>query len=418
MTDVKRFKFYSLDLDGNGIIDVDGGLQLPVQGDYPLEVGESVRIYTRTLTYLGTDGADGAIFEDPTDKSLVYGSDTAQLNAGEPLPEIVEEPLELDGGGETPEPPEGVPVISISPPEVNQDEGDVGTTEYTFTITRSGDGLSEPSSVDVAFVAGDTNADDFGGTLPESQTVEFAAGQTTKTVTISVSGDTDFEFDETFEVSLEFATDAVIDDEASSATGTIINDDEFPVDFNPIEGTEESDFLPGTDGNDLMLGLGGTDIMLGAGGNDIMDGGEGDDIMLGGEGIDVMVGGAGDDTIFGDAGNDVLGGGEGSDVIFGGADTDILIGGNGEDVLNGGEGNDILMGGLRNDVFEFNGNFGTDIVQDFDDRDDALQFEGADEDDISVENVNGGTLLTVESEETNGRVFLAGVEVDDGFLFF
>jgi len=35
-----------------------------------------------------------------------------------------------------------------------------------------------------------------------------------------------------------------------------------------------------------------------------------------------------------------------------------------------------------------------------------------------VENVNGGTLLTVESEETNGRVFLAGVEVDDGFLFF
>lgn len=514
MTDVKNYAFYSLDLNGNGIVE-GNGFNLPVEGEFPLQVGDTVRIFTRNMTYLGTDGAGGGIFEDPFDRGQVYGSDTVKLDSGDTFPDPIEEPLELNGGGEAPEPPD-VPVISISPPDVEQDEGDEGTTEYTFTVTRTGDELGGTSTVDVAFTAGDTDAEDFDGTLPETQTLTFAPGETEKTVVIAVSGDVDPEFDETFEVSLEFATDAVIDETASAAMGTIQNDDPVAVltiaaddsadqdegnegtteftftvtrsgdlsgqstvdvdffpgdtdaddfvggfpetqtiqfaanedtktvsipvsgdldvednetfaltlvnatnavidetandavgairnddepDLNVIDGTDEPDVLQGTDGNDAIRGFDENDILLGLGGNDIMDGGDDEDVILGGEG------------------NDILIGGNNSDVLLGGAGNDALIGGDGEDVLRGDEGNDILTGGLRSDAFQFSGDFGNDVITDADDNQDGIFFEGADRDDITTEVLTNGTLLTVESDITNGSVLLLGVTDVDEFGF-
>jgi Ca2+-binding RTX toxin-like protein len=286
------------------------------------------------------------------------------------------------------------PVISIAADDsADQDEGDEGTTEFTFTVTRSGD-LSGESTVDVDFFPGDTDAADFVGGFPETQTIQFVADEDTKTVTIAVSGDLDVEDDETFALTLENATNALIDETANDATGSIRNDD-VP-DLNVIDGTDGPDVLQGTEGNDVIRGFDDNDILLGNGGNDIIQGGDDEDVLAGGEG------------------NDVLAGGNNSDSINGGAGNDILFGGDGEDVLRGDEDNDILTGGLRSDVFLFDGDFGDDIITDFDDNQDGVFFEGADKEDITTEIFREGTLITVESDITNGSVLLLGIDDVDG----
>ena len=97
--------------------------------------------------------------------------------------------------------------LSIAANSAVKTEGDSGTSAFTFTVTREGDTTGE-TSVDYAVTgSGDDPADaaDFGGTLP-SGTVEFGNGETEKIITVNVSGDTDFEPDETFTVSLSNPT--------------------------------------------------------------------------------------------------------------------------------------------------------------------------------------------------------------------
>ena len=116
------------------------------------------------------------------------------------------------------------PTLSIAALAADQAEGDSGTTAFTFTVTRTG-GTTDAGAVDFA-VSGNTGLDasDFtGGVLP-SGTVSFAAGETSKTVTVDVSGDTRAESDEVFTVRLSNVTaGAVLGTE--SAIGTIQTDD-------------------------------------------------------------------------------------------------------------------------------------------------------------------------------------------------
>jgi hypothetical protein len=65
-------------------------------------------------------------------------------------------------------------------------------------------------------------ADFVGGMLP-SGTVSFAAGETGKTVTVNVAGDTAMEADEGFTVTLSAPTGAALT--GASAIGSILNDD-------------------------------------------------------------------------------------------------------------------------------------------------------------------------------------------------
>src|SRR5439155_18762481 len=99
-----------------------------------------------------------------------------------------------------------------------------GSTAFTFTLTRAGN-TSGSASVDFAVSGtGTTGADvpDFGGTLP-SGTIHFAAGETSKTITINVSGDASIESDEGFLVTLSNAVGMTLGN--ATATGTILNDD-------------------------------------------------------------------------------------------------------------------------------------------------------------------------------------------------
>ena len=67
------------------------------------------------------------------------------------------------------------------------------------------------------------SASDFTGGILPSGTVSFAAGETSKTVTVNVAGDTTVEPDEGFTVTLSSPTGATLG--TASATGTIRNDD-------------------------------------------------------------------------------------------------------------------------------------------------------------------------------------------------
>ena len=111
--------------------------------------------------------------------------------------------------------------LSIQATNAVQAEGDNGTTAYTFTVTRTGD-TDQATTVDWN-VSGDVNAADFGGTLP-GDTLTFAAGETSKTITLNVSGDLDVEGDEAFSVTLSNPSgNAQIG--TGAASGLIVNDD-------------------------------------------------------------------------------------------------------------------------------------------------------------------------------------------------
>jgi len=117
--------------------------------------------------------------------------------------------------------------ISFSPASVSVAEGQSGTKTMTFTVLRTG-GTTGVVSFSGSFAAGTTDAADFGGTLPGSTfSGSIAAGASSATVTITISGDTTAESDESFSLTLTGASNpgATVTIGTATATGTIANDD-------------------------------------------------------------------------------------------------------------------------------------------------------------------------------------------------
>ncbi|MEN9316354.1 MAG: hypothetical protein RIS35_2747, partial [Pseudomonadota bacterium] len=116
---------------------------------------------------------------------------------------------------------DALPLLSIAATDATRNEGNGGTTDFTFTVTRSGDtsgaasanwaagsaiGMQASSPEGNATAA---DADFEGGTLP-SGTIRFAAGETSKTISIAVVGDAAFEADEAFTVTLSAPSGATL----------------------------------------------------------------------------------------------------------------------------------------------------------------------------------------------------------------
>ena len=128
----------------------------------------------------------------------------------------------LDGTGTIESDDTGLTITAL---DAVKNEGDSGTTGFTFTVTRSGD---VSGTTDVTFTASGSGAEpaqasDFGGTFPTGL-ASFQASETSQVVTIDVSGDLDEELDEEFTVTLSNATGGA-QITAGTATGTILNDD-------------------------------------------------------------------------------------------------------------------------------------------------------------------------------------------------
>lgn len=96
--------------------------------------------------------------------------------------------------------------------------------------------------------------------------------------------------------------------------------------------------------------------------------------IKGTSGIDRIIGTNDAEEIRGEAGNDTLFGMGGNDVLRGGRGNDILDGGDGNDRLRGDHGDDTLTGGAGRDRFIFNLQGGNDLITDYTDGTDRLDF--------------------------------------------
>jgi hypothetical protein len=119
----------------------------------------------------------------------------------------------------------GVSFLAITADSANKVEGNSGSTDYTFSVTRSGDTSGTARvTYSVASLGDDpaTAADFIGNTLP-SGSVDFTNGESSKTITVKVAGDTDLESDESFTVVLSNPVSSSIS--SASANAIIKNDD-------------------------------------------------------------------------------------------------------------------------------------------------------------------------------------------------
>jgi hypothetical protein len=113
------------------------------------------------------------------------------------------------------------PTVSVACASV--DEGDAGTTTLSLPVTLSGPSGRE---VDVDYATIDGSATSGSDYTAATGTLVFAAGETSKQIDVTVTGDFADEGDETFTVTLSGQYNA--DPGTSSATGTITNDDAGP----------------------------------------------------------------------------------------------------------------------------------------------------------------------------------------------
>ncbi|MEG4142117.1 DUF4347 domain-containing protein [Microcoleus sp. Pol7_B1] len=121
-------------------------------------------------------------------------------------------------------------------------EGNSGKTAATFTVTRSGC-TDLASTIDYAIAGTATNASDYnniGGTsgaTAATGTINFAAGETSKTITLDVLGDAAIETNETLEVTLSNPSklDSTPTIATATATTTITNDDAAGFTVSPKE---------------------------------------------------------------------------------------------------------------------------------------------------------------------------------------
>ncbi len=116
---------------------------------------------------------------------------------------------------------DAAPALSIGNATVT--EGNAGTVDATFTVSLNA-ASGQTVTVDYA-TANDSAAAGFDYQAAAG-TLSFAAGVTTRTVTVPVNGDLLDENDESFFINLSNALNASIDD--AQGLGTITDDDSLP----------------------------------------------------------------------------------------------------------------------------------------------------------------------------------------------
>jgi Ca2+-binding RTX toxin-like protein len=301
-----------------------GTLRVPIIWLWPHHGGD----YS-TINGSATDGSDyvgksGSIVFNPgeTKKTLTFsirgdtlpeGDETFVVSLSNPqgakLADGKATVTITDDDGNTPPPPASLPKLSLSGGSL--DEGDEGQSNATVTVQ-----LSAASSlpVTVNYASADGTATAGSDYQAVNGTLNFAPGETRKTINVPIFGDTLKENDETVSVSLSAPSNATLGN--ASATITILDDSH-----------DCSESLVGTAGDDVLDGHECNDTLQGMAGNDTLSGDIGDDSLMGGNGNDVLLSGDGDDVLMDAGGNDTLSGGLGDDrfVLNGSGVGNVLI---------------------------------------------------------------------------------------------
>lgn len=160
---------------------------------------------------------------------------------------------------------------SIAADAANVLEGSSGTTDVTFTVSRTGTS-KDTQVIDWAVTSGSragtvgVKGADFAGSLSPlpSGTVEFLPGEMRKAITLQVAADAVQELNESFTVTISSASSGTSMGTAA-ATMAIIDDDSSG---GPILVNGDGDVVPGTEGDDLFLIGTGNHQVIGLGGVD------------------------------------------------------------------------------------------------------------------------------------------------------
>jgi len=114
-------------------------------------------------------------------------------------------------------------VASVSVNDVNILEGNSGSSNISFTVTRTAAITMQSVQANVSPASASPGLD-YTVPTPNPQTLSFAIGELTKTIDIAIIGDRVWEANETLSISLSATTDGlVISDD--TGIGTITNDD-------------------------------------------------------------------------------------------------------------------------------------------------------------------------------------------------
>jgi serralysin len=366
---------------GSDTIDGGAGIDTAIFDAAWSAIAYSYNSATMTFTFTGSGWTDTIVNVENFTDSLNVSRTASQL-FGAPTP---------------PPPVAATTAVSVAALAASVAEGNGGSAQpnvlqYSVTLAAA---ASATHIVSWALAGGTATAADF--TSQTSGTLTFAAGEITKTITLTILGDTLIEAHETARIVLSNPS-AGLSLGSASATATITNDD-LAVSGTTLTGTSAKNTLIGTAAADILYGLGGNDTLYGRDGNDRLDGGTGKDKMYGE---------LGDDIYFVDHRSDsvIEGAGGGTDLVrttltsqtlaanvekleyigtgsfngTGNALANEIRGGNGADVLDGRLGNDVLFGGSGADSFLFKSALGpsnVDTILDFDTARDTIRLENA-----------------------------------------
>ncbi len=185
-----------------------------VAGDFRLSAAKTLMIAagrtssTGTVTVTAVDNS-----RDEANKTVVV-TGTATNSQGITQPADVDLTITDD---------DGAPALSIDSPSVS--EGDSGSAHLTFTVSLS-PASGRQVTVNYAEGVGGTATAGTDYTALPAGTLTFAAGATSRTIAVSVTGDTVEEADETVVMTLRSPTNAVLG--TATGTGTIMDDDAAP----------------------------------------------------------------------------------------------------------------------------------------------------------------------------------------------
>ncbi|MDB6172845.1 MAG: hypothetical protein JWL59_2156 [Chthoniobacteraceae bacterium] len=131
-------------------------------------------------------------------------------------------------------------VISLSGPDVSNEGNAAHAVEFTVNLTKP----APAGGLTVRYTTSDGSAKSGGDAsdyVAANQVLTFAEGETSKTFSITVNGDTRYEETQTFNVTLSEPTHSVLDPAKSSVAVVLSNDDALPtvsiVNLTPATGT-------------------------------------------------------------------------------------------------------------------------------------------------------------------------------------
>ncbi len=220
---------------------VDGGFDVDlstVDGTATTADSDYSAVTAQTLTFTGTASETETFTVTPTADATPEPDETVIIGMSGLSPSTVASgDIDITDGATLTILNDDDISISVNDPSVT--EGDAGTTTLQFTVSLDAPAPAGGATIDYATSDGSATAgSDYTGIV--TSTLSFLAGESSKTVDVTVAGDETVEVDETLTLTLSnpTGTDVVISD--ATGTGTITNDDQATVTIADVSVNENN----------------------------------------------------------------------------------------------------------------------------------------------------------------------------------